>query len=89
VARWNPNLSVLAGMTPAQLQAALAAAQQAYTELMTGSKAVDLSYAQGDGSKHVRYTEANVQNLVAFISELRAQLGQTQRARRPITFYYR
>jgi hypothetical protein len=81
-------MSVLSGMTQAQLQAALTAAQQAYTDLMTGAKAVDLSYAQGDGSKHVRYTEASVQNLVAFISELRAQLGQTRRARRPISFWY-
>lgn len=86
--RFNPNLSVLAGMTTAQLQAALATAQQAYTDLMTGQKVVDVGYAQGDGNKHVRFTEANVQNLVAFISELRAQLGQTRRARRPITFQY-
>lgn len=86
--RYNPNLSVLAGMTQAQLQAALAAAQQAYTELMTGAKIVDVSYAQGDGNKHVRYSEATVQNLVAFIAELRTQLGQQRRARRPITFIY-
>jgi hypothetical protein len=88
VARWNPNLSVLAGMTTAQLQAALTAAQTAYTQLMTGAKAVDVSYAQADGSKHVRFTEANVQNLVSFIAEIRTQLGQQRRARRPITFWY-
>ncbi|WP_232341274.1 gpW family protein [Burkholderia pseudomallei] len=86
--RYNPNLSVLAGMTQTQLQAALAAAQQAYTDLMTGQKVVDVSYAQGDGNKHVRFTEANVQNLVAFISEIRTQLGLQHRARRPITFRY-
>lgn len=86
--RWNPNNSVLSGMTQAQLQAALAQAQQAYTDLMTGAKVVDVNYTQGDGSKHVRFTEANVQNLVAFIAELRAQMGQTRRARRPITFWY-
>jgi gpW len=75
-------------MTTAQLQAALASAQQAYTDLMTGAKVVDVSYAQADGSKHVRFTEANVQNLVAFIAELRTQLGLQRRARRPISFIY-
>lgn len=86
--RFNPNLTVFAGMTTAQLQAALAAAQQAYTDLLTGQKVVDVSYAQGDGNKHVRYTETNIQNLVALIAELRAQLGLQHRVRRPITFIY-
>lgn len=88
MARFNPNLTVFAGMTQAQLQAALTAAQQAYTDLLTGAKAVDLSYAQGDGTKHVRFTETSIQNLVALISELRTQLGQQHRARRPIVFQY-
>lgn len=86
---WNPNESIFAGMTTAQLQAALTSAQQAYIALCTGTKGVDFAYTQGNGAKHVRYTETDLSKLVALIQELRAQLGQTRRARRPIGFIYR
>jgi len=85
---WDANESIFAGMTTAQLTAALRSAQNAYISLLTGQKAVDVSYAQGDGSKHVRYSEANKSDLVALIAELKAQLGLTTRSRRPISFRF-
>ena len=48
---YDSSTSPLAGMTQVQLQAALVAAQKAYIELMTGGRTVELSYAQGDGSR--------------------------------------
>lgn len=86
---FNPNNSIFAGMTTAQLQLALQSAQQAYIDLSTGAKGESYSYSQGDGSRSVTYTRANISQLVALISELQAQLGLVRRARRPMTFFYR
>jgi len=82
----NPP-SVLTGMTQAQLQAALTQAQTAYTALMTGSKGETFSYAQGEGSKSVTYTRANVANLTYFIAEIQRALGIRGR-RRAIRFRF-
>lgn len=86
--RWNPRNSILAGMSTAQLQSALASAQQAYLDLSTGAKVVTASYTQGDGAKSVTYTPASLANLTALIRELQAQLGLVRVARRPIRFMY-
>ena len=86
---WNSNTSILAGRSPAQLQADLAAAQQAYIDLSTGAKGESFSYTQGDGAKSVTYTRANLPALVALIRELQAQLGLIRRPRRPIRFLFR
>ncbi|WP_295541063.1 gpW family head-tail joining protein [uncultured Pseudacidovorax sp.] len=85
----NCNTSVLTGMTKEQLQAALASAQKAYVDLMTGAKAVTLSYTQGDGARSVTYQQTNQQQLVAFIQLLQQALGLSMRARRPIRFNFR
>lgn len=86
---FNIANSVFNGMTQAQLQAALAAAQQAYLDLSTGSKGVTFSYAQGEGSRSVTYTQTSVEKLSALILELQAALGLRRRARRPISLIFR
>ena len=68
-------LGVFAGMSQDQLRAALTAAQTAYTQLLTGSKVETVSYAQGDGSKSVTYSRANIANLTAMIGQLQQALG--------------
>jgi hypothetical protein len=85
---FNPNTSLLAGLSAAQLQADLAAAQQAYIDLSTGAKGESYSYTQGDGSKAVTYTRANLQALTALIRMLQQQLGVVKHARRPLRFRF-
>ncbi|KKZ18101.1 phage head-tail adapter protein [Serratia marcescens] len=69
------NCGPLAGMTPEQLKAALAAAQEAYTELQTGNKGVSFSYAQGDGTRSVTFQGTSLANLQVFIQQLQQALG--------------
>jgi hypothetical protein len=82
--RFNPNTSILAGRPTAQLQADLAALQQAYIDLSTGAKGESYSYTQGDGSKAVTYTRANLSQLQAAIRLIQAQLGIIPRPRRAL-----
>lgn len=86
---FNPSTSILAGRSTMQLQADLAAAQQAYIDLSTGAKGESFSYTQGDGAKSVTYTRANLSALVALIKTLQAQLGIVTCARRPARFLFR
>ncbi len=85
---YNPNSSPLAGMTREQLTAALSAAQTAYIQLMTGTRAVELSYAQGDGSRTVKYEKVDQQMLEQFIEMLKLQLGMPAQRRRPLKFKF-
>src|SRR5260363_171325 len=55
----------------------------------TGSKYESVSFAQGDGSKSVSYTRANLAQLVMLIKTLQAQLGLIPRARAPLRFLFR
>lgn len=73
--RYNPNTSIFAGMSKEQLQAYLASCQQAYIELQSGAKVASVSYAQGDGSRAVTYTQANATGLASLIKQLQQQLG--------------
>lgn len=82
---FNQKRSLLAGMQTSALQKALANAQQAYLDLSTGAKGESYSYTQGDGSKSVTYTKANLPDLVALIQSLQAQLGIVVRPRRAMT----
>lgn len=86
---WNTSTSILAGRSPAQLQADLAQLQQAYIDLSSGAKGESYSYTQGDGAKSVTYTRANLSQLVAAIREIQAQLGIITQSRRPIRPLYR
>lgn len=72
------NCGPLAGMTPDQLEAALAAAQEAYTELLLGNKGVSFSYAQGDGTRSVTFQGTSLPNLQMFIRQLQQALGRCQ-----------
>jgi hypothetical protein len=85
---FNPQTSLLAGRSVQQLQADLAKAQQAYIDLTAGDKGVAFSYAQGDGSKGVTYTAANLPALQALIRQLQQQLGIVPQARRPARFRF-
>ena len=71
----NDLCSPLYGMTDAQLQAALASAQQAYLDLRTGDKAVSVAYAQGDGSLSGTGQITNLASLRMFIRDLQAALN--------------
>lgn len=84
-----PCNTMFTGMTQQQLQAALATAQQAYIDLLTGNKGVSFSYSQGDGSKTVSYKPADAGALAALIRELQQASGLIVRARRPVRFVYR
>jgi hypothetical protein len=76
-------------MSVPALQAALAGAQQAYINLLSGNKGESFSYTQGDGAKSVTYTRANIAELSGLIQLLQSQLGVVHRARAPIRPSYR
>lgn len=81
MARFDPSRSLLAGMDDGVLRQRLAQMQQDYLDLSSGRKAQSGSYAQGDGSKAVTYTQANIGQLVMAIRQLQAQLGIIPSAR--------
>jgi hypothetical protein len=68
--------SILDGMDTGQLQIRLAAMQQAYLDLTTGGKVQVASYAQGDGSRTVTYTQANIADLTAAIIGVQTQIDR-------------
>ena len=82
------SVGLLYGFSQAALQTALANAQQAYLDLTTGVKGESFSYTQGDGSKSVTYSKANLPELAALIRQLQQQLGVIGRARRPMRFRF-
>jgi hypothetical protein len=78
--------SDLAGIPVETLQRWLREAQEALHDLATGGKAKAVLYGQGDGTKSVTFTAANMAGLRGYISELKAQLGigRGRRALEPI-----
>ena len=80
--RFNVNNTVVAGMSQAQLQAALTSAQQAYVQLVSGVRIATVSY---DG-KSVSYRSSDISQLNAFIMLLQRALGINfgRRAIRPL-----
>jgi hypothetical protein len=72
---FDPSQSIFAGMSTADLQAALAAAQAVYIKLLAGGQGVSFSYTQGDGTRSVTYTAANPAYIAALIRQLQQQLG--------------
>lgn len=76
-------------MTTPVLQQALASAQLALIALQSGEKVVSASYGQGDGTKSVTYTPANIGALTLLIRQLQQQLGLIHRARRRMGVVYR
>ncbi|MFM0689246.1 gpW family head-tail joining protein [Paraburkholderia strydomiana] len=81
---FDPNSSLLAGMDQTALRAALVNAQQVYLALSTGGQAESLSYTQGDGTRSVTYTRANLADLAAAIQLMQAQLGIVRAPRKAL-----
>ncbi len=84
MARYDPSRSVLAGMDTSVLRARLQQMQLDYLDLTSGTKVQSATYAQGDGSKGVVYTRANIAELTMAIRQLQAQLGIVCSPRRAI-----
>ena len=82
------GVGLLSGFSQTALKTALANAQQAYLDLSTGVKGESFSYTQGDGSKSVTYTRAELPQLAALIRQLQQQLGMLRHARRPMRFRF-
>ena len=76
------------GWTTAEKEAALRSAQQALLELSTGAKGEVFAYTQGDGSKSVTYTRANMAQLQNLIQTLKLSLGAAGGRRRPVHFTF-
>lgn len=72
------DLSILDGVPLVQLQAWLASAQQALADLNTGSKPVTVTYAQGDGTRSVTYSRANMNTLTSWIQQIQTQIAKLQ-----------
>ncbi|MFA7942052.1 gpW family head-tail joining protein [Pseudomonas brenneri] len=88
MSRYGPS-SLLAGISRESLQVSLQNAQQAYLQLSSGGKVETATYTQGDGSKSITYTRANIAQLANVIQMLQQQLGIVTRARRPLTFRFK
>lgn len=68
--------SILDGVSVAALQAQLASMQKAYMDLTSGGKVVSASYTQGDGSRSITYTAANIGDLTQAILAVQTQIDQ-------------
>jgi len=84
---FDVSKSDLTGVDRATLQQWLGDAQQALHDLTVGGKPESVSYAQGEGSRAVTYTRADVGKISAYIALLKAALG-ISRGRRPVRFFY-
>ena len=71
---YRRRTSILDGIPLATLQARLATMQQAYLDLMSGAKIEVAGYAQGEGSKNVTYTRANIADLTQAILGVQTQI---------------
>ena len=86
--RCCPPYDPYAGWTRAAKEAALASAQQAYMDLAMGNKGESFAYTQGDGSKSVTYTRADIGTLSQLIAALKQSLGICGGRRRAIGFTF-
>lgn len=82
----------LDGISLADLQSQLTAAQTAYLQLMSGRRVVTLSYTQGSGSKSVTYQQSSAPNVLALIMSLQSAIakaqGQSTRVRAPMRAFF-
>lgn len=79
---------ILAEMSKADLKAALASAQNAYIEVMSGAKGVSFSYTQGDGTRSVAYQATSPAQLTMLIMQIKRTLNPEQRQRRAVRFRF-
>jgi hypothetical protein len=68
--------SVFDGLDVFVLQSRLTALQMALLDLQAGAKVVTASYAQGDGSRSVTYTAANMADLTQAILTVQTQIDR-------------
>jgi hypothetical protein len=77
----------LIGVSDETLQVWLTAAQTAIQDLTTGGKIQTAAYTQGNGSKSVTYTRADLPALYRRVQALASALGLVDR-RRPMRPYF-
>ncbi len=85
--------SVLDGLDVSVLQSRLQQMQLALLDLQSGAKVEVASYAQGDGSRTVSYSKANISDLTAAILTLQTQIDRLSGAacvnrRRPMRPFF-
>lgn len=85
---YNPQTSILAGMSVAQLQAFLVQAQNALITLRLGMSPVTVQYSQADGSKSTTFRATDMGSLTALIMQLQMQLGIPGVRRRALSPVY-
>lgn len=68
--------SILDGVSIQALQTQLAAMQAAYLQLTSGGKVQSASYTQGDGSRSITYTTANIGDLTQAILAVQTQIDR-------------
>lgn len=89
---YRRRTSILDGISLVDLEARLAALQQAYLDLMAGGKVVTASYTQGDGARSVTYSQANIGDLTQAILAVQTQIdgltGQCNNRRAPLRPYF-
>lgn len=83
MSNYDPTTSDLALVPLATLQQWQLEAMLALHKLSTGQQGEAYTYAQGDGSKSVTYSRANINDLRAWVAKLNAQLGMGS-GRRPM-----
>lgn len=66
--------SIYDGLSLEVLQSRLTALQTALLDLQAGGKVVKVSYAQGEGSRSVEYSQANIADLTQAILALQTQI---------------
>lgn len=75
MSNYDPTTSDLSLIPIATLQQWQTEAMLAVHQLSIGGKGEAYAYTQGDGSKSVTYTRANINDLRAWLAKLNAQLG--------------
>lgn len=81
---FDETLPLLQGLTTEQLEALFTSLQTAIINLMSGRREVTVSYAQGDGSKSVTYSGADLAGLNLLLRYVGNALGKPMRRRRAI-----
>lgn len=80
--QFDPNTSVLAGLSTDALNAMLTAAQTALGNLMAGSMAETITVTGGGTHREVMFQRTDQANLIMWIKLLQAQLGIIRKPRR-------
>jgi hypothetical protein len=75
MSNYDPTTSDLSLIPVGTIQQWQVEAMLALHQLSTGQKGEAYAYTQGDGTKSVTYTRANISDLRAWLAKLNAQLG--------------